>query len=69
MNPFAVVALTFVVLGGISLGYLFSPWCHLNGRGSSAGFAGILLAFISGIVLLVGLVILAVLGIVSAFSG
>lgn len=69
MNPFAVVALIFVVIGGVSLGYLFSPWCHLNGRGSSAGFGGIFLAFISVIVLLVGLAILAILGIVSAVAG
>lgn len=69
MNPFALVALAFIVIGGLSLGYLFSPWCHLNGRGESAGFAGIALAFISAVVVLVGIIILAVLGLISAFSG
>lgn len=68
MNPFAVVALAFIVLGGLSLAYLFSPWCHLNGRGSSAGFLGIALSFVSAIIILVGLVILAVLGLLTAFS-
>lgn len=68
MNPFAVVALAFIVIGGLSLGYLFSPWCHLNGRGPSAGFLGIALSFVSAIVILVGLVILAVLGLMTAFS-
>lgn len=69
MNPFALVALVFIVGGGLSLGYLFSPWCHFNGRGESAGFAGIALAFISAIVVLVGIIMLAVLGLISAFNG
>lgn len=68
MSIYVIAPLVFIGLGALTLGYLFSPWCYFNGRGPSAGFGGIALAFLSIIFIMVGLTALAALGFASALD-
>jgi hypothetical protein len=68
MSPLAIVSLVLISSGGLGLAYLLSPWCHLNGKGESAGATGILLALLCGVFILLGGGILAVAGLVSLLS-
>lgn len=67
MVVLASAMLALIGIGVLGLIYAFSPINHFDGKGPSAGFGGILFAVGSSALVLIGLLVLAIVGVAQVF--